>query len=444
MSAPDRMTLRETELAPRVEADLRALRAEAPLSSAALSRITAAAIATRRAQIAAQRRESPWRRLVRALSGLDLRRSGGWVFPAFSGSLAAIALFLAGWIALGGTPGPGDISASSTGSFTAHKRHTAWVFAWSNPVTVRGQTSVGAGDTIVAHDAVTLTFPDGTVAILSPGTEAHVLEDQPGLALTRGEVEATVGDRARADANGARFSITTSRGTYRDLGTVFRARSDANYDLLATDQGQVGAEVHTRSGGTLDARVRALEEMSVPNGVTRLEVQLQAPRARMMLPDGRAVGSGGLSNSGTLTVSGVAFPGGLLSVSGATANVQTRVDGDGRFAVPIKLPEGPITLTLQIASEDGRTRSSQMTVFVDSVPPPLSFKTRNLGGGRIAYEGTSEPGANVTLNGLPIAVDAMGRFSGEMTAPANRRLTVVAADAVANQTLVVAVLDATP
>jgi hypothetical protein len=421
-----------------VRAALAGLREEQVLPQAALARMSAAAIAAKRAQIAARRRESPLQRLARRIRDLDARRLGGWALPSVVGAAAVFFVVLAIYVALGGSAEPGSAIASATGPYELRQRRTALFLSWQNVSTVSGgETALGGGDVIIATRPVTITFPDGTVAVAQPGSEFALLSGRPGIDLRRGEVETSIGAGAAAGNDGSKFSLITRRGAYRDLGTVFRAKTGADEDFLATDQGLVQAGVRTRSGDLLSADVRAREELVVPNNVTKLDVQLQEPRARLQTGTGAEIGPGGVSASARLTVTGVAFPGGRLEVAGALAPAEGRVSADGRFAVPVAVPEGAVRLRLTIHADDGRSRSSDLAFTVDSIAPPLALIQREAASGRIGYSGKTEPGAIVTVNGQGVSVGADGAFSGEIVLPVGGALTAIARDAAGNQTVAV-------
>ncbi len=423
-----------------IRAALGAMRAEPVLSSAALARMTAAATAAKRAQIAARRRETVWQRLARRAHDLDFGRFGGWAAPTALAAAAVFVLSLAAYVALGGTAGPGSAIASAPAPYELRQRRTALFLSWQNTSLVPGgEAALGGGDVIVAVQPVTITFSDGTVAVAQPGTELALLVDRPGIDLRRGEVETSIGGSAVAGGDGTKFSLITRRGAYRDVGTVFRARTGADEDFLATDQGLVQAGVRTRAGELLSADVRAREELVVPNNVTKLEVQLQEPRVRVQTVAGDEVALGGVSNSANVTVTGVAFPGGQIEIAGGQAPAQARVAADGRFGVPLTVTEGPVRLRLTIRSEDGRSRASEFTFTVDSVAPPLSFAQRDAAAGRIGFSGKTEPGAGVLVNGVAVNVGPDGAFAGEVASSASV-LTAVARDSAGNQTVAVIVV----
>ncbi|HQY25753.1 MAG TPA: hypothetical protein PLL45_12815 [Thermoflexales bacterium] len=424
-----------------IRAALGGLRAEPVLSQAAIARITAAAIAAKQAQIAARRSETAWERLARRIRNLDASRLGGWVLPSVVAAAAIFFLGLAAYVAMGGSAGPGSVVASAPTPYEVRQRRSALFLSWQNASMVSGgETALGGGDVIVATQPVTITFPDGTIAVAQPGSELVVLVDRPGLELRRGEVETSIGGSARAGGDGAKFSLITRRGAYRDLGTVFRARTGIDEDFLATDQGLVQAGVRTRSGDLLSADVRAREELVVPNNVTKLDVQLQEPRAQIETAGGELVRPGGLSNSAKVTVTGVAFAGGQLEIAGGLAPIQTRVGPGGRFTVPLTVAEGAIRLSLTVRADDGRARSSDIVFMVDTMAPALSIAQRDAAAGKFGFSGKTEAGAVVIVNGVAAIVDSDGVFSGEIISPAGGVLTAVARDPAGNQTVAVIVV----
>lgn len=428
---------------PRViAAALRNLQGETVLSPAALSRLTAASITAKRAQLAVRQRESPLRRFVRALTALDARWSRGWALPVGAAIAAAVAFAFAAYVLVGGTPGPGYITAESNGAYVVRQRRTALIFSWLDVSTVPGGIStLGGGDVVAASQPLTLTFPDGTVSVLQGGTEVALLLNRPGFELRRGEAESSIGPAAQTREDGAKFSVVTRRGTYLDQGTVFRTRSSDDDDFIGTDEGEVAAGVQTRSGDLLNAQVRSREELVVPNNLTRLEVQLQAPRVRIVAFDGTLVAPGAVTASPKVTVTGLAFPGGVLDVTGGIAPAQAIVGANGRFALSLGLPEGEVKLRLTIRAGDGRSRSADVAFDVDSIPPALSFLARAVPGNRVAYLGQTEPGATVTVEGAKIEVGPSGAFAGELALPAGGQIIALAADRAGNVTSAVTTPD---
>lgn len=424
-----------------IRAALGGMRAEPVLSQAALARMTAATIAARQAHIAARRSESTWQRLVRRIRILDARRLGGWALPSAVAAAAIFFLGLAVYVAMGGSAEPGSVVASAPTPYEVRQRRSALFLSWQNSAMVSGgETVLGGGDVIVATQPVTISFPDGTVAVAQPGSELVVLVDRPGIELRRGEVETSIGGGARTGGDGAKFSLITRRGAYRDLGTVFRARTGVDEDFLATDHGLVQAGVRTRSGNLLSADVRAREELIVPNNVTKLDVQLQEPRAQIRTAGGEPVRPGGLSNSARVTVTGLAFAGGQLEIAGGLAPVQTRLDADGRFTVPLTVAEGAVRLSLTVRADDGRSRSSDFVFTVDTAAPALSITQRDAAAGKIGFSGKTEAGAVVVVDGVMATVGSDGVFSGEIISPAGGVLTAVARDPAGNQTVAVIML----
>jgi uncharacterized protein YfaP (DUF2135 family) len=117
-----------------------------------------------------------------------------------------------------------------------------------------------------------------------------------------------------------------------------------------------------------------------------------------------------------VVVHGIASPGGAVSVNGQPA----RVDGEGRFAVEVSLPEGTHQISVSAVDTLGNllTRVIRITfeapqpffLFVIEPKDQIVVSSRN-----IRLSGKTGLGALVSINGVSIGVDAQGAFTTTVT-----------------------------
>jgi len=120
-----------------------------------------------------------------------------------------------------------------------------------------------------------------------------------------------------------------------------------------------------------------------------------------------------------------------------TINGQTVATDTGSFSLTLTLPEGAGMITVVASDAAGNTVTIKLPVRVDSSAPPLEiveplegFRTQDKS---VVVVGITEPGASVTVNGVPVTVDAFGKFSTSVTLDQGRNtITVKASDAAGN------------
>jgi hypothetical protein len=101
------------------------------------------------------------------------------------------------------------------------------------------------------------------------------------------------------------------------------------------------------------------------------------------------------------------------------------------------LPEGKSLITIEGRDAAGNTVSAQIQVLVDLTAPSLEivepatgFRTRDLS---VIVVGITEPGASVSVNGLPVMVDPFGKFTTTVTLQkGDNPIVVVAGDSAGN------------
>ncbi|MCS7061827.1 MAG: Ig-like domain-containing protein, partial [Anaerolineae bacterium] len=64
-----------------------------------------------------------------------------------------------------------------------------------------------------------------------------------------------------------------------------------------------------------------------------------------------------------------------------------------------------------------------------------------MNGSRVRLTGQTEPGATVTANGVVLAVEATGHFSGEIETPSDKLVQIVAQDPAGNESVLTQVID---
>jgi uncharacterized protein YfaP (DUF2135 family) len=120
-----------------------------------------------------------------------------------------------------------------------------------------------------------------------------------------------------------------------------------------------------------------------------------------------------------------------------TVNGQSVPTDTGSFSLAVTLSEGSNAVTVVGSDAAGNTVTLRLPVQVDSSAPSLDI-VEPLGGFRtqdksVVVVGITEPGASVTVDGVPATVDAFGKFSTSVTLERGRNtITVKASDAAGN------------
>ncbi|HYS70908.1 MAG TPA: Ig-like domain-containing protein, partial [Thermoplasmata archaeon] len=161
--------------------------------------------------------------------------------------------------------------------------------------------------------------------------------------------------------------------------------------------------------------------------------------------------TGLLTNRPLVTVTGTVDPAASVVVNGFVV-----ANAGGTFSVPMPLAEGANTIRATATDPAGNTASATITVTLDTRAPNLVLTTpQNLGNGgfvitnnnAVAIAGTTEPGASVTINAIPVPVGPTGAFTYTITEPDGyHTFTIVATDAAGNvaSTSITVAVDTTP
>jgi hypothetical protein len=153
-----------------------------------------------------------------------------------------------------------------------------------------------------------------------------------------------------------------------------------------------------------------------------------------------------ITNNAPLQVTGLAEAGAIVNINGRGIAVDAR----GRFTTTVALSEGDNLLTATATDSTGNTATLAQTVILDTVPPALFVAYPPLGLHTelevITATGSTEPGANVTVNDIPIVVDpTTGAFSAwVLLRSGGNSVSVVATDAAENSTTVTRLINAVP
>jgi flagellar hook assembly protein FlgD len=140
-------------------------------------------------------------------------------------------------------------------------------------------------------------------------------------------------------------------------------------------------------------------------------------------------------NKPDFLIEGITEPGAVIWISGTAQPLIA--DGAGRFNFQYKLLDGLNNIEIQATDAAGNTTRIQRTVRLETQPPdiiltrPLENEWRNQA--LVEIEGTTRPGATLTINQQTLRVETDGTFKHQMVLnEGNNVLRIVAVDAVGN------------
>ncbi|MBM4250103.1 MAG: cadherin-like beta sandwich domain-containing protein, partial [Euryarchaeota archaeon] len=187
-----------------------------------------------------------------------------------------------------------------------------------------------------------------------------------------------------------------------------------NDGLVTVAQDGKFSVTYTLSEGMNELIFSARDQAGNSKLVTR-RVVLDTVRPELEL---RSPQAGALLKTTQVTVEGICEPGMALTV-GLPGAGQTVGTDTGHFSRTLSLPEGQSVLVIEGSDAAGNTVSMEIPVVVDTTAPPLDlveppdgFRTRDFS---VVLVGVTEPGASVTVNGVPVMVDPFGKFSTTVT-----------------------------
>ena len=144
--------------------------------------------------------------------------------------------------------------------------------------------------------------------------------------------------------------------------------------------------------------------------------------------------------AGGVTVSGTAEIGSTLTVDGAPVTVDT----SGAWTTSVTpAGDGPLTVTAVATDAAGNTATDTRVLTIDTLAPAVAITTIEGGDDLInaaeaavgsTVSGTAEIGSTLTVDGVPVTVDASGAWTTSVVPPGDGPLTVtaVATDAAGN------------
>jgi parallel beta-helix repeat protein len=141
----------------------------------------------------------------------------------------------------------------------------------------------------------------------------------------------------------------------------------------------------------------------------------------------------GIYNISLIEVNGTAYDpeSGIHKVTvWPQGSVQKTAFGTEKWDAWVNLTDGKWTIMVNATNFAGVIKREQVSITVDTVPPILivdyPHATELVNTTNIAFKGKTEPGANVTVNGVIATVDAKGNFSCNITLPEGVNTVVVA------------------
>lgn len=406
----------------------------------ALSRLSATPVPPDRAQA---------QRIARAVSQRAATRTDIAPRPAWrltlatALSVAAMALIAGLLVALAGGARPPTLAWLTTPDTVATparlgERRVALLDALSwhvaRDIGPQSTVALAGGDRIIAYQAVTITFADGSTALLAANTSVIVLGTQRGIGLELGAATSRV---ARADG-GAPYIVRSPVAEYVVKGTVFHLRTDGVTDFIGAEEGVVS--VARAGGAAAQTEVRAGEQLTITAGAQPLIVELRPPLLSLQTPEGQSAPAGARVRQALIAARG--YPGSALRLSDAAGGMtlaETTLDSSGNALIPLPLTaDGPYTVLGRLHAPDGRTSEMAGIAFVlDTQPPDIEISQWwDNGAGQVSIRGATEPDAIVTINQLPVVVDAEGRFAVEMAATPGRLIQIAATDEAGNTRIV--------
>lgn len=134
-----------------------------------------------------------------------------------------------------------------------------------------------------------------------------------------------------------------------------------------------------------------------------------------------------LTNANSVQAAGMTEPTASLTINGLPVTVQP----DGSFAATISLQSGANDIFFNVTDLAGNTNSVMRSVTLDQSPPSLTIQTPADGvitnKPFVRVQGSTEPMANLVVNGQFFQVDANGAFDGMIPLADGDNLVVVTA-----------------
>jgi hypothetical protein len=142
------------------------------------------------------------------------------------------------------------------------------------------------------------------------------------------------------------------------------------------------------------------------------------------------------TNKAHFTITGVTAPDVDLTIQGVPVEVRP----DGNFSGVVNLVSGENAVVVEARDALGNTAKVIIHLVLDTEPPSLVVESPYSGrteDSAVNVTGRTDVGANLTINGVAVAVDDKGRF--RLTLPlryGDQNITVVASDIAGNEATV--------
>ena len=306
----------------------------------------------------------------------------------------------------------------------------------SPSVTVAGTTEPGASITVGGLAvAVSGAGAFGTTAILAEGANTIVIVATDAAGNSASETRSVTLDTVApavaitSPASGAILAsrVVTASGT-----------AEAGAELTVN-----GVRVAVASAGTWSAdlafadgphtiTVRAVDAAGNVATVTRsITIDTTAPSLSVTSPDFE------LTNTPSVTVSGTTEPGVSLTLNGAAV----AVGAGGAFSTTLTLVAGSNTITIVATDAAGNSATVTKPVTFDSAAPAISVISPAPGAiltsSIVTVSGTTESGAEVTVNGVRVDVSGAGAWAVDLVlADGAQSIVVRVVDAAGNSATV--------
>lgn len=303
-----------------------------------------------------------------------------------------------------------------------------------------------AGDSLDsdADASANIQFPGGSVSTVGPNARLIISQLQERTATTPLAIAMHLERGAmRSDVAGLRpevdkFELSMPGLVAHVKGTVFRVDVHPSITYLATDEGVVQVSYDGTS-----AEVAAGEELAVllQESAPVAWVRPQTPRLTLAAPPlvPQTTGAPGeaifYTNESTLAwrIETVPNASVLIYINDKLTQTVT-ADVDGTVMLDFSPPqEGAYVITAKIETVAGESSqlSTPQTVLFDQTPPSLVLTNPQdpyITGQTVAVAGQTEAGAQLTINGQAVTVDADGSFAATLDlvpGPNDLRLAVV-------------------
>jgi hypothetical protein len=280
-------------------------------------------------------------------------------------------------------------------------------------VQVAGRTEPGA--TVTVNGQATAVQPDGSFSIVfnltaGPNFITVTATDRAGNAmkLLRSVV---LDNQLRLDLFAPADKLVTSQVTILVQGaTDIDALLKLNEGIVTVEPDGNFSVTFTLSEGWNTLEFSATDRAGNTRSITRTvlldtippELEISSPAQNAML------------RTKDVVVAGLCEPGITLTVNGAPVSTEA-----GTFNTTLTLPEGANSIHIAASDAAGNAVTYDIQLTIDMTAPSLEivepgdgFRTLD---DSVLVVGITEPGATVTVNGIPAVVDPYGKFTVQLS-----------------------------